>query len=128
MERTETLRVNESRITWRPQSETQPDCRNSDAERLSQLGALANIFGAEPTGAVLDLYLQALNDLTDEQFIRAVTLAIQTLKFFPKPAELRELIGVAGSSLDQKSESHKAWDILLSFVSKWVQSDIRGNL
>jgi hypothetical protein len=33
---------------------------------------------------------------------------------------------VAGSSLDQKSESHKAWDILLSFVSKWVQSDTEG--
>ena len=97
-----------------------------EKQRLSKLGALANIFGAEPTGAVLDMYLQALNDLTDEQFISAVTLAIQSLKFFPKPAELRELIGVAGSSLDQKSESHKAWDILLSFVSKWVQSNTEG--
>jgi hypothetical protein len=33
-----------------------------EKQRLSKLGALANIFGAEPTGAVLDMYLQALND------------------------------------------------------------------
>jgi hypothetical protein len=98
----------------------------SEKQRLIKLGGLANIFGAEPTGAVLDVYLQALEDLPDEQFTRAISLAIKNLKFFPKPAELRELVGADGSSLDQKSETHKAWDILLSFVSKWVQSDVEG--
>ena len=68
----QSLRVSESRIRLRVQSETPADARNSDMnseqQRLSKLGVLANVFGAEPTGAVLDMYLQALEDLTDEQF------------------------------------------------------------
>lgn len=127
MERTETLRVNESRITLRLQSETPPDCRNSDAERLSQLGALANVFGAEPTGAVLDMYSQALADLSEEQFSRAITVAIQRLKFFPKPAELRELAGATGSAVDRDAESRKAWEVVIAFAAKWVQSDAEGS-
>src|SRR5580704_2401731 len=131
MEQTaQSLRVSESRIRMPVQSETPAELRKSDMrseqQRLSKLGILANVFMSEPTGPVLDMYLQALEDLTDEQFTLAIGLAIKSLKFFPKPAELRELVGADGSSLDQKSESHKAWDVLLSFVSKWVQSNVEG--
>jgi hypothetical protein len=98
----------------------------NEAERLSQLGALANIFGAEPTGAVLDMYSQALADLSEEQFSRAITVVIRQLKFFPKPAELRELAMAAGSSVDRDAESRKAWEVVISFAGKWVQSDPAG--
>jgi hypothetical protein len=76
---------------------------------------------------VLDLYAQALADLSEEQFSRAIKMAIQKLKFFPKPAELRELAGAPGSSVDRDAESRKAWDVVIAFAAKWVQSDAEGS-
>ena len=42
---------------------------------------------------ILESYLLALSDLSDEQIIRATRYAVQQLQFFPTPVELRGLAG-----------------------------------
>lgn len=46
-------------------------------------------------GVRADAYFEALSDLSIEQVNSAVRLALRSCKFFPKPVELRELIGGA---------------------------------
>lgn len=55
--------------------------------RLSVLYLNAEKVGAD----LLLIYHQALDDLTDWQFIEAVRLWERTQKWMPKPSELREI-------------------------------------
>jgi hypothetical protein len=55
------------------------------------LGALGFAFGAKIDNPTLDAYWHFLSDLDLGDFKRAVTAAGKTLKWFPKPAELRDL-------------------------------------
>jgi len=75
--------------------------------------ALSETFREKVTGARSEVYYRALQDLTDEQWDAAVTQAIQTLRFFPKPVELREVVmgdldAVALAAWDE------AWDMASS--------------
>ena len=60
-------------------------------------GAMALLAEAHPSRQVtpqtIQVYAGALRDVSDEALSRAVAQAINTLKFFPAPAELREFAG-----------------------------------
>lgn len=56
--------------------------------------ALAECFPhREITTDTVPVYAIALQDMTDADLDRAVKRALRTLKFFPAPAELRDLVG-----------------------------------
>lgn len=68
------------------------------------MAMLGENFNTEISKLKHDLYFNALEDFTIGEFEQAVYLAIKSLKFFPKVAELRELI-----EGDPKSQALLAW-------------------
>ena len=78
------------------------------AKNMAGLGALFDKVPAEP---VIELYWRTLSDLSDADFERACTLAAKRLKFFPKPAELREMVAE-----DQEAIAMAAWEELLGAI------------
>jgi hypothetical protein len=84
--------------------------REAFADVLCGLGDTFN----EPVSAVrMEVYFQALSDLTLEQINQAALLHAKSSRFFPKPVELREAI--AGSVTDRADE---AWAQLLMLVRR----------
>jgi len=65
--------------------------------------------------AALEGYWVGLQGLTQEQFKRAVTLAIGTCKFMPAPVELRELVT---PRRDLAHEGEIAWSAVRSAVDR----------
>jgi hypothetical protein len=59
---------------------------------LVRLTELAEYFDKPQSDAQLLLYIRALNDLPLEQVLAATNTVIQTCTFFPKVAEIRELV------------------------------------
>lgn len=78
------------------------------------LGALASTFGREVDEALIMGFEMGLEGLTTEQIERSVALAVRTKKFFPSPAELRELAGEVPSG----ERAVVAWDAFAQAVSK----------
>lgn len=67
------------------------------ASRQAVAGALAilqEVFPREITDALVKIYQAALKDVDDDALKRATGLAVKQNKFFPVPAELRDLAGV----------------------------------
>jgi hypothetical protein len=56
------------------------------------MAVLEEVFGKEFTPQLVEIYFRALADFPIERIAAAVDEAVRTLKFFPKPAELVELI------------------------------------
>jgi hypothetical protein len=78
------------------------------------VGAMVEAFGQEATSAVLHGYWLGLSDLTIDQVQLAVSQALRSSKFLPKPVELREF--VTGST-DAESLAMNAWGEALKSVS-----------
>ncbi len=71
-----------------------------DMPRLARvLAVLAETFNETVSDLRADGYMMGLNDLTIDQVESAARLALKESKFFPRPAELREL--AVGSSDDR---------------------------
>lgn len=65
----------------------------TDDQRFRKnLTGLGELFGREITKTLASLYWRLFTDWTDDQFETACQMAANQLKFFPKPAELRELV------------------------------------
>jgi hypothetical protein len=62
------------------------------------LAMLAEVFGESLTPARLAVYDQALDDLAAPDIKTACDRALRECKYFPRPAELRELVGAGGPS------------------------------
>jgi hypothetical protein len=77
--------------------------KNQEAFKQN-LAGLAEVFGREITPSLGQIYWTTLKEFSDEQVSNAITQAVATLKFFPKPAELREII--TGTS---DEAAHEAW-------------------
>lgn len=58
------------------------------------LAILAETFPKDITPELVRIYQHALRDASDDQVLTAVRRAIDTARFFPVPAELRDLIGL----------------------------------
>jgi len=59
---------------------------------LDQLRLLSELFEKEVSVDLADLYWRVFEDWDDETFNRACLEAARRCRWFPKPAELRELI------------------------------------
>lgn len=80
----------------------------ADVDRFSELMlALSETFNEPFSETRAGLYLDALSNLSIEQVEQAVRLSLRRSKFFPRPAELLEL--VAGSAEDQADEAWQAF-------------------
>lgn len=90
------------------------------AKLVALLAKLAAVFEKTLSEAVQEIYLDNLADFSIEQVERAVSEAIQTLKFFPKIAELRQL--VEGTAEDRAAQ---AWSAFLEAAADGGQSSAR---
>jgi hypothetical protein len=68
------------------------------------MALLAEVFGKELNPQLVEIYFRALADFSIERIAAAVEEAVRRLRFFPKPAELIELM--EGSPDDQ---AEHAW-------------------
>src|SRR5437588_4617821 len=93
--------------------------------RTKQLLAMAEVFREPLTAELLAMYVESLADLSDEQIRLCVGRAIRGLKWFPKPAELRELVGHNRRD-EQDAEARAAGGVVANFTEKYVQSDPQG--
>lgn len=59
---------------------------------VAAMGSLALNCRIEVSEQQLELYWQMLGDLSDEDFTRAVAVSLQTSRFFPTIAELRQTV------------------------------------
>lgn len=85
-----------------------------DIERLTKnLLVLADVLGAELSEMKLAFYVEALSEFSDDQIDVAVVRAGKTLKWFPKPVELIELL--TGSS---EERAIMAWDSVLMALQR----------
>ena len=91
-----------------------------------QITVLAEAMGETMTPARLKIYIRDLSDLDCSQLQIAFARARRELKFFPKIAEVRELAG-KGQKQEADAEARAAWDTILDFTSKYIQSDPHGN-
>lgn len=83
----------------------------TDADKVTfaaSLSALGVAFGHRVDRRLLAAYWPFLRDLDLTTFCAAVVAAGNTLKFFPRPAELRELAG-AGETAARKAAIATAW-------------------
>jgi hypothetical protein len=80
----------------------------------SNLNGLAEILGAELSELKLSFYERALSHFSDDHIEMAVTVAAQTMEFFPKPVQLIEII--QGKSQER---ALIAWDQLIASVQRY---------
>ena len=81
----------------------------NDQNRFKEsLAALGLVFGTEITAPVARIYWSALSEFSDSQVAVAIDRAAKTLRFFPKPVEIIDLI-VGNPS----GAAHDAWAIVM---------------
>ena len=92
---------------------------------VEQLLTLAEGLGEKPlpSSQRLALYAQVLSDVPREALSQAFLRALKECRFFPRPAELREL--AEGSTEDRKTvEAQAAWDWILWFMRRCWYPDL----
>jgi len=86
-----------------------------DFEQFGEgLTTLAEVFDKPITPALIQIYFAALADLDAQTVTAAMMTAAGSLRFFPKPVELRELI--TGTAADQ---GQQAWESILGAVKRF---------
>ena len=68
------------------------------------VAALAETFRQKLSEVAIKLYVRGLRDLTDQQVVAAVDVAIQRSKYFPSCAELLEMSGAAPPNPAEEAE------------------------
>jgi len=68
---------------------------NEKSRKSVAIMALAEMFGKQLSEPAVRMYLAAMSDVGAEAVERAAAEAASSSKFFPPPAELREMAGVA---------------------------------
>ncbi len=66
--------------------------------------AMGELYDKELSPVLVNLYWTALKEFSDDDVSHAFEVAMMTLKWFPKPSELREII--TGNASEQ---AHCAW-------------------
>lgn len=98
------------------------------------LAILCSTYDRDLNEVLCQAYHIALEDVTDKQLTRAVTEAVKTLTFFPKPAELRGLVFGTKEDVDRRAELafevfDSAWrtsDYSLDFEDKAINATVRS--
>jgi len=83
-----------------------------------QVTVLAEIFGESMTPARLKGYVASLSDLDTPRLRDAFVRAPHELKFFPKPAELRELAGVPKPGQREQVEAEAAFNLVVFHLER----------
>lgn len=65
---------------------------------------LAELFDKKMPITTQRLYLMALEDLGTERIVQACRIAMSACKFFPKPAELRELVRLPEDDIEHRAQ------------------------
>ncbi len=79
--------------------------RPDDQRRFqAAMAAMAEVFGKEVSAQLVTLYWDAFRQTCIEQFEGAAKIAISTMRFFPKPGDLRKLIDESNAT----NATHKA--------------------
>jgi hypothetical protein len=85
-----------------------------DQDRFKQaILALGEVFDKEVSAAGVKLYWAALKEFSDDQVHEAIHQSVNTLKFIPKPSEIRNLI-LGGS----KEISLTAWGLVIKEIRR----------
>lgn len=71
---------------------------------LNAFGTLCVTFDKEPSELLINVYFEALSYFPIEQIEKAISQAIATLKFFPKPVELIDIAAGGGGRLEDIAE------------------------
>lgn len=81
--------------------------------------ALAETLDRQLSEAVIALYFEALRDLSIDDVERGAAQCIRTMKFMPKPVEIREAAGRGESSGQERAVLawSEAWDAVSRFGS-----------
>lgn len=97
-----------------------PGDRQAFAELMVGLG---ETYGEPVSDARMEIYFAALADLDLAAVRLAATVHVRTSKFFPRPAEIRELVG---GTVEDRAEI--AWAGVVNLVRKhgWLGVDGRG--
>jgi len=67
----------------------------------------------EPSQVLLDVYWECFKPYTDEEVSNAFSIALQTLRYFPKPVEILEIIQGSGGS-----KAYEAWNCLIAAMGE----------
>lgn len=91
---------------------------DDETEFTSRLAALMEVHGIkDPTESLFDSYWSALRDLPLTAYQVATARALRESKFFPKPAELRNLAGFGEAR--RKLNAANAWEVVYSAMIKY---------
>ena len=85
---------------------------------------LCELFQRKPddiSEQLVEIYWQALRDLTPDEFRVATGRAVRELTFFPKPAELLNFVGVGVGAGDarRKLNAVNAWEVVHAAMVKY---------
>ncbi|MFP5211943.1 MAG: DUF6475 domain-containing protein [Acidobacteriota bacterium] len=70
--------------------------QNDEARFLALFTGLCEYFDKKFSDPLLEIYFESLKDMPYEQVDAVISMAIRTLKFFPKICELREMVNGRG--------------------------------
>jgi hypothetical protein len=65
--------------------------KSNEKEFVKILTIAAEVFGKEMSQGLIKVYFETLKDISFEQVSQALSSTVKTLKWFPKPSEIREL-------------------------------------
>ncbi len=114
-----------------PIKSTSVNALSSEHERREALVAKLMRFYSvmdhrpEDPGALALMAQLLAQSATDEQIDTALTRCSRNTYPVRLPDILWQIPGQEAPQLE--AESRKAWDIVLQFVDRWVQSDVEGN-
>lgn len=91
---------------------------------VAELLLLAEMFDAELSETKITGYLDALSDLPDDDLIAAMHESVKHCKFFPRVAEIREIVLDRWRETEKKREVErrgKALEKAQSYRTQWEQ-------
>ena len=101
---------------------------NNEKMFKEYIAAISELHSKQISKTTARIYWETLADYSDEQCNRAFDLAIRTLKFFPKPAELIELI--PGEVVSIEDRALAVANSIVSHLNQWGASkhpDLKGD-
>lgn len=88
----------------------------NDIKFKEYMTLMSEIFNKELSNITRDVYWTVLKQFTDDECIKAFKVAIATLKWFPKPSELIDIIKKLELELPVSTEAENQ----LKFALKWI--------
>lgn len=84
---------------------------------VAALAVLSEVFGREVSPALTEVYWEIFRDYPDALFRTAVTRAVRTLRFFPRPSDLLEIL--EGSPEDRALLAWQTLEKSIRTIGSW---------